>query len=97
MTYNTYLTSKQAVLSNLGGTCNNYRGCHIGMLSDFDIVRNMNEVIKFYTFTENRRTQGCPVNGRIGTYLDIIFDDYIADLRNFFMVVTKCKSKPIAA
>src|SRR3989338_7179476 len=52
------------------------------MLADFDIVRDLHQIIQFDSFAYGGRAHGGAVNGSIRTYFHIIFNHHIADLRD---------------
>src|SRR5215510_8289485 len=57
------------------------------MLTDRDVVRDLNEIIDFGALFDDRvlSRHRCTINRDIGTQLNVIFDDHPAELRDFAM------------
>ena len=55
------------------------------VMTGFDIVRDLNQVVDFSAFTNAGTAKTSAVQTRIGANLDIVFDDDDSHLRNFVM------------
>lgn len=66
--------------------------------ADFDIVRNLHEVVDFSPFADYRLVEARPVNASICPDFNIVADNNLADLRNFDVhAVYKFISIPVGA
>ena len=57
------------------------------MLADHDVVPDLDEIVDFCATADFCVAQGAPVDGAVGADLNIVLDDYSADLRNLAVVV----------
>src|SRR5215475_6446353 len=57
------------------------------MLTDRDVVRDLDEIIEFGALFDDcvLSRHRCMINRDIGTQLNVIFDDHFAELRDFAM------------
>src|SRR5882757_3170399 len=97
MPYNTHLPAEHTIFTNFSRACHDAVRGEISVLSYFHVVRNMDEVIKFYTFAQDGGTQCSPVDGAIGADFHIVFYYHIPNLWYFFMVVFGIKPETITA
>ena len=71
-------------------------GSHYGILAYFYVVGYLYEVVEFYTLTYDGRSHSGPVDGCIGSDLDMVFENDIPYLRYFHVrTVVRGKSEPI--
>ncbi len=61
------------------------------ILTDLDVVADLNEVVDFCAATDACHAAACPVNGTVGTDLDVVFDDDASDLRDLAMPAVALK------
>ena len=47
-----------------------------------DVVPDLDQIINFRAFADDRVLKGAPVDGRIGADFDVVLDDHPADLRH---------------
>src|SRR5574344_42492 len=80
MSDNAYLACKQAALSNLGRTGHSGLGRDCRILTDYNIVCNLAQVIDSDTIFNYCGLHGSLVDCSIGTDFDIISDNYIAKM-----------------
>src|SRR5690606_21861177 len=99
MTHYAYLATNDRVFANLGASRNAGLRSDNRVLSDFNIVRNLNKVVEFYALPNNGRSHGRSVNYLIVAYFDVIFDLYVANLADLLVsaIFPRRKPKTIAA
>src|SRR5450432_1773898 len=97
MSYDPHLSAEHTILPHLSRSCHHAMRRKIGVLSDLYIVGDMDQVVEFYSFAQDRRTKRSPVNGAIGADLHIIFYQHIPDLGYFFNIVFGVEAKAITA
>ncbi len=90
------LTAKHAISSYLGGATDASLCCNHSVLAYFYIVCNLHQIVKFYSFADCGCSEGGPVDGGIGTYFYMVFNDNIACLRYFFVLIICLRRKPKA-
>ena len=57
------------------------------MRADRDIMRNLDEIVDFTAFADPRRSDRGAVHRDAGPEFNVVFDDDISDLRDFFLSV----------
>src|SRR5438309_11172931 len=69
------------------------------MMAYFHVVRYLYEIIQLSACLYGGRADGSPVDGDIGAYIYVIFNDDIANLRHFLKAPVRLwgKAKAIAA
>src|SRR5687768_16632828 len=101
MPCNTNLPGEQAVVANFCGAGDACLCCDNSILSYFNIMGNLYEVVKFYALFDQGRVakQSRAVNYRVSTNSDIVFNNHIAKLWYRFVssIFLWCKSKSIAS
>jgi hypothetical protein len=66
--------------------------------SDLGVVRDLHLVVDLGALAHHRVTIGAPIDGRIGADLNVVLDDYPADLGDFHVAArTHGKTKTILA
>src|ERR1039458_5709591 len=97
MAYHAHLATEQAILSDFCRTCNNAVRSYKCIFTDLHIMGNVNQVVKLHSSPEYGRAQCGPVNGTIGANLNLVFNNYISNLRNFFVVILEGKTESITS
>src|SRR6478736_1115921 len=69
------------------------------MLANFHVMRNLYQVVYFGAFANNGSAHGSTIYGSVGANAHIIFQNYVAYLRNWFVstVFLRGKTKTIGA
>ena len=69
------------------------------MLADLHVVSHLDEVIKFHATTDNRRVCFRTIDAGIGSDLDVVLDNDVAQLRNFVesALGVGCESEAVGA
>src|SRR5688572_15869855 len=97
----TYLPCNNTIFPQFGGTGNTGLCSNHCVLSDLNIVGNLNKVIQFYTVPDDGgiTRQRCTINHGIGANTNIIFNNYVSHLRDGFItsILLWCKAKTITA
>jgi hypothetical protein len=52
------------------------------------------QVIQLYTFADDGRAHGCPVNSSVGAYFNIIFNNNVTYLATFLYLPSAVGAKP---
>src|SRR5882724_12395322 len=60
------------------------RGNHYA-LSDVAVVSHMDHIVELRSFTNSRTTERAPIDSRVRAQLDVVFDNYCANLRKLVM------------
>ena len=64
------------------------------MFAHLYVVGNLYEVVEFHPFADDGRAHGGAVDGGVGTYLDIIFENHVAYLGNLGIFAVGLRSEP---
>ena len=77
--------------------CNTDLCGETAVLSDHNVVRDLDKIIQLRATFDERFRKRRPINRRIGTNFDIIFNNDSADLRNFVVsVADRREPEPVA-
>jgi hypothetical protein len=72
--------------------------CDCGMVTNMNIVRDLNLIIELYVITDHGIFQRTAINRRIGPDLYIVANPHAADLRNFYpLAILLCKPETVPA
>lgn len=74
------LTAEHDMLACLGGTCDACLGGDDVMLPDLDVVGDLDEIVDFRAFADDGLFEARTIDGGVGADLDVVFEDYIAEL-----------------
>src|SRR5690606_27055028 len=80
--------------TNLGGAGDPALRCDYRILTDFNIVRNLNQVVHFDTFSDNSRPHSCTVNDCVCADFDLILDHDISNLAHFHIATVLLRGEP---
>src|SRR5204863_391906 len=58
---------------------------HQAIVPDDDVVRDLHQVVDLRAFADHRRPERAAVDAHVGTDLDVVANDDIADLRHLAM------------
>src|SRR6185312_808354 len=87
MAHNAYLASNHAIAAYFGRACHTRLGCNYRIFSYLYIVAYLYQVIQLNSFMYNGGTHSSPVDSGIRAYFHIVFNNHIAYLRHFAIVV----------
>ncbi len=68
------LAGQDDIASDLRRTRYAHLGHNDGVFADDDIMSNLDKVVNLHPSSDDRLAQGCPINRRIGTDFNIVFD-----------------------
>src|SRR5678810_211592 len=98
MLANPNLTRNNRMRSNNRTPRNSRLGSDHSVFADFDVVRNLHQVIDFRTAANHRGLQGSPIDACVGANFDIVFDNDRADLWKLHVpLAVLYKSKPVGS
>lgn len=83
MVDDTYLPGQSHVSADAGAAGDARLRRNHGIFADRDIVSDLHQVVDFRAASDNRLTQGRPVDGRVRPNLDVVFNFNNPDLGNF--------------
>ena len=86
---NTYLPREDAMLADFRTSGDAYLRAEERGFSYFNIVRYLHEIVDFHVAADDSGAHHSPVDGGVGAYLDIVFDDDVSYLRNL-LIDTLC-------
>ena len=76
------LAAHDDVVAELGGARDAGLGDDHAMATDYDVVPDLDEIINFRSFTDDRILKRASVDGRIRANLHVVLDDDAVDLRH---------------
>src|SRR3989337_4171379 len=93
----THLPAHNNILTNSTTTRNPCLACYYCIIAYCNIMSNLDKVIYFNTFFNDGAAQCCPVYTYIRTYLHIVFNYHIPNLKNLLInsIIILHKSKTI--
>src|ERR1019366_6780570 len=83
MSGKTGLSGEDDVLAKLATAGDAHLRDDQGAFADFDVVRDLDEVVNFRAFADDRRAQRSAINRHVGADFHVVADDDISDLRHF--------------
>src|SRR5258708_7903697 len=79
------LSAQNDIVAQLGAAGDAGLRNHQAMLAESHVVRNLDEVVYFGTLPNQGRSERAAVNGHVGTNLDVVLDDHVANLGDLYM------------
>src|ERR1044071_10226459 len=97
MAYHAGLSSDHGTFANFSAAAYTRLRGNDRAVTYLHIVRDLDQVIEFCPGSYDCRPDRCPVDSCISTDFNIVFDNNISNLRNFFetSVCLRCKTKTI--
>src|SRR5690606_8477821 len=96
MPHYAHLSANNGVPADFGAPRNPRLGSNHRMFANFDIVRNLNQIIQLYPLPYNGRSHRGAIDYRIRTDFYVILNDYIANLADLIVGTIFLRSKPKA-
>ena len=96
--YQSRLAAHQNPFPNDGASRYAALGRHDRVLTDFDVVRDVDQIVELDTTADECPSECASINGGVGTDLDVIFDDDDPNVREFDeFAFAACVAEPIGA
>ena len=99
MSYNAGLATNHYIVTNFCAAANARKCCYYCITTYLYIVSYLQQIIKLGAGSYNSTSYSSSINGSIASYFYTVFNNYIANLRNFFKTAIGlwCKAKAITA
>src|SRR5699024_6420926 len=74
MSGNAYLSGESAIVADMGGAGDTYLRDDEAVSSHLNIMPQLDEIVDFGTVADTRGIENSPVDGGIGSHLDVVAD-----------------------